>query len=101
MNEQAPTSGTTGDTGDTAVIPPLPEEAREATPTGGRHPINVGHLVMGLAFTGLLVIWALVVSDTVPNDDIRWLLPVPWLLGGGIGLVAVLVSQSRNQRKGR
>jgi hypothetical protein len=86
---------------DTATIPPLPEEAREAVPTGGRHPVNIGHLVMGLAFTGLLVIWALVVSDTVPNDDIRWLLPVPWLLGGGVGLVAVLLSQSRNQRKGR
>ena len=91
-------------TGDTTVIPPLPDESGEGgdpTPTGGRHPVNIGHLVMGLAFTGLLVIWALVVSDTVTNDDIRWLLPVPWLLGGGIGLIAVLLSQSRNRRKGR
>jgi hypothetical protein len=101
MNEQASNTGPTGDMGETAMIPPLPDEAREDTPTGGRHPVNVGHLVMGLAFTGLLVIWALVASDTVPNDDIRWLLPVPWLLGGGVGLVAVLVSQTRNQRKGR
>lgn len=100
MNEQAPTTGTTGDMSDTAVIPPLPE-AREATPAGGRHPVNIGHLVMGLAFTGLLVIWALVASDTVTNEDIRWLLPLPWLLGGGIGLVAVVLSQTRNQRKGR
>jgi hypothetical protein len=98
MSDQAPSTGTTEDT---AVIPPLPDEAREPAPAGGRHPVNVGHLVMGLAFAGLLVIWALVVSGTVPDDDIRWLLPVPWLLGGGVGLVAVLVSQSRNQRKGR
>jgi hypothetical protein len=98
MNEQMPDSA---DMSDTAVIPPLPEEARETTPVGGRHPVNIGHLVMGLAFTGLLVIWALVASDTVTNEDIRWLLPIPWLLGGGIGLVAVLLSQSRNQRKGR
>jgi hypothetical protein len=89
------------DINDTAVIPPLPDAQPEAAPTGGRHPVNIGHLVMGLAFTGLLAIWALVVSGTVTNDDIRWLLPVPWLLGGGIGLIAVLLSQSRNQRKGR
>lgn len=98
MSEQTPDPTAQADT---AVIPPLPDEAAEPAPTGGRHPVNIGHLVMGLAFTGLLVIWALVASDTVTNDDIRWLLPVPWLLGGGIGLIAVLLSQSRNRRKGR
>jgi hypothetical protein len=84
---------------DTSVIPPLPEEARETQPTGGRHPVNIGHLVMGLAFTGLLVVWALFVSDVVPDDDIRWLLPVPWLIGGGVGLVAAITSQARQTRR--
>ena len=28
--------------------------------SGGRHPVNVGHLVMGLAFLGIVGIWALV-----------------------------------------
>ena len=32
------------------------------TPTGerisGRHPVNIGHLVMGLAFVGLVGVWA-------------------------------------------
>ena len=53
-----------------------------------RHPVNVGHLVMGLAFAGLVGIWALVVGDVVDNDDIRWLLPIPWVLAGAAGLLA-------------
>lgn len=79
----------------TTVIPPLPDEAPEPAKRGGRHPINIGHLVMGLAFAGLLTVWALYVTDTVPQDDLRWLLPVPWLLGGGAGLVAAVLTQRK------
>ena len=48
----------------------------------GRHPVNIGHLVMGLAFVGLVGVWALIQGDIVQGDDIRWLLPVPWVLAG-------------------
>ena len=61
----------------------------------GRHPVNIGHLVMGLAFAGLLAVWALYVTETVPQDDLRWLLPVPWLVGGGAGLVAAVLTQRK------
>src|SRR5215210_9245779 len=54
----------------------------------GRHPINVGHFVMGIAFLGIVLIWILVESDAVTGDDIRWLLPVPWVLAGVAGLLA-------------
>ena len=54
----------------------------------GRHPVNIGHLVMGIAFLGLVSIWALIEGDVVAGDDIRWLLPVPWVLAGVAGLVA-------------
>ncbi len=64
-----------------------------------RHPLNVGHLVMGLAFLGLVLVWALVVGDVVANDDVRWLLPVPWVLAGGAGLVAMTVSARRRSRQ--
>ncbi len=80
---------------DTTIIPPLPDEAAEEKPRGGKHPVNIGHLVMGLAFAGLLTIWALYVTEAVPQDDLRWLLPVPWLLGGGAGLVAAVLTQRR------
>jgi hypothetical protein len=62
---------------------------------GGRHPVNVGHLVMGLAFLGLVGIWALIVNDVVDDEDIRWLLPVPWVLAGLGGLTALAISGSR------
>lgn len=58
----------------------------------GRHPINVGHLVMGLALVGLVGVWALIQGDVVDGADIRWLLPVPWVLAGIAGLLATTLS---------
>lgn len=56
------------------------------------HPVHIGHLVMGLAFLGLVGIWAAVQYDVVPTDDVRWLLPLPWVFAGAAGLLAVLFS---------
>jgi|RhiMethySRZTD1v2_1073278.scaffolds.fasta_scaffold1132072_2 hypothetical protein len=63
----------------------------------GRHPVNVGHLVMGIALLGLLAVWALVVSDVVEGDDVRWLLPAPWVLAGAAGLIALAVTGHRGR----
>jgi hypothetical protein len=54
----------------------------------GLHPVNVGHLVMGVAFVGLAIIWALIESGTAPASDLHWMLPVPWVAAGIAGLVA-------------
>jgi hypothetical protein len=48
----------------------------------------VGHLVMGIALLGLAVIWALIESGTASASDLRWLLPVPWVAAGAVGLAA-------------
>ncbi len=61
----------------------------------GRHPVNVGHLVMGIAFLGIVGAWALIQTDVVAGADIRWLLPVPWVLAGLGGLLAIALSGSR------
>jgi len=61
----------------------------------GRHPVNVGHLVMGIAFLSLVGVWALIQGDVVDHDDVRWLLPVPWVLAGLAGLLAIGISGSR------
>ncbi len=61
----------------------------------GRHPVNVGHLVMGIAFVGLALVWALVQLDVVAGGDVRWLLPVPWVLAGAAGLAASAVAGTR------
>ena len=54
----------------------------------GVHPVNIGHLVMGVALLGLAVIWALIESDVASASDLRWLLPIPWVAAGAVGLVA-------------
>jgi hypothetical protein len=65
----------------------------------GRHPISIGHFVMGIAFLGIVVVWALVQADAVSGDDIRWLLPVPWVLAGLAGLIAT-TRRSRHETTG-
>ncbi|GAA1133397.1 hypothetical protein [Nocardioides aquiterrae] len=61
----------------------------------GRHPVNVGHLVMGIAFLAMVGVWALIQAGVVGDGDVRWLLPVPWVLAGLGGLVAIAMSGSR------
>ncbi len=75
---------------------PLPPHRGQSAPGSGRHPVNVGHLVMGVAFLGLVVVWALVASDTVEGSHIRWLMPIPWVAAGLAGL---LVTVRTNRRR--
>lgn len=73
---------------------PLP---RPTAPT--RHPVVIGHLVMGVAFLGLVTVWALVAGDVVEGADIRFLLPAPWVLAGVAGLVALIASDRRRHTR--
>ena len=69
---------------------------------GGWHTVNVGHLVMGLAFLGLVAVWGVFQLELVPDDDVRWLLPLPWVFAGAAGLIAsVVASGQRWRRSGR
>lgn len=56
----------------------------------GRHPVNIGQLVMGVAFAGMVLVWALVQGDVVETDELRWLMPIPWLAAGAAGLAATV-----------
>lgn len=78
---------------DTQIIPGTEKQPRFLA--GGRHPVNVGHLVMGLAFLGLVGVWLLIVNDVVDDDQIRFLLPIPWVLAGLGGLAALAVGSTR------
>ncbi|MBS4753526.1 hypothetical protein KG112_11995 [Nocardioides sp. zg-ZUI104] len=75
--------------------PELPPELRRTHRPSGRHPVDVGHLVMGVAFLGLATVWALLASDTLQLSESRWLLPLPWLLAGTVGLIATVVRGRR------
>lgn len=59
----------------------------------GRHPVHVAHLILGVVFVGLTLVWALVASDAVALGDIRWLLPIPWIAAGAAGLAAIVLRQ--------
>lgn len=61
----------------------------------GTHPVQIGHLVMGLAFLGLAAIWLVVEYAGVAARELRWLLPLPWIVAGAAGLVALLVGGRR------
>ena len=61
----------------------------------GWHQISIGHLVMGLAFLGIVGVWGLIQTDTVTGDDIRWLMPIPWVSAGIVGLVAMALAAGR------
>jgi hypothetical protein len=61
----------------------------------GFHPVNVGHLVMGIALALLVGVWALWQSGTVENADVRWLMPIPWVAAGIVGLAASAVTGGR------
>lgn len=63
--------------------------------TRSTHPVYVGHLVMGLAFLGLVGVWAAVQYGGVSSEDLRWLLPLPWVFAGAAGLLAVTLSGRR------
>ncbi|TQL70172.1 hypothetical protein FB381_4100 [Nocardioides albertanoniae] len=70
------------------------EDSPEPEKRSGRHPVNIGHLVMGIAFLVFAGAWALIMSGAVVvNDveDLRWLLPLPWIVGGSVGLLAALL----------
>jgi hypothetical protein len=75
-----------------------PSDAPAATGflASGRHPVSIGHLVMGIAFLGLVAIWALIQGDVVQGAEVRWLMPVPWVLAGVAGLVATTLTARRH-----
>lgn len=78
----------------------FPDHTDPDWPDGsGRHPVNLTHLIMGIAFLGFAGIWAAIAADLVPDDNLQWLLPVPWLLAGSAGLLATTVSQVRRTRR--
>lgn len=69
--------------------------AMQSRVRAGWHPTNVGHLVMGVGFLGIVGIWALVATETVTGEDIRWLLPIPWVVAGLAGLLVIAFSGRR------
>lgn len=73
---------------------PYETEPAPADGPSGLHPVNIGHLVMGVAFAVMLTGWALLESGLIEPEDLRWMMPVPWLAAGAAGLAALLLRRS-------
>ena len=59
--------------------------------------VKIPHLVFGLLFVGIAVVWALVVSDVITEDRLTVIAPAVLITAGVIGLAASLAS-TRNRR---
>ena len=53
---------------------------------------------MGVAFAGMVIVWAIFAGGAIADDNIGWLIGVPWVLAGAAGLVAMAVSARRRSR---
>jgi hypothetical protein len=61
------------------------------------HSVKITHLVFGLLFLGVAVVWALVVGDVINEDDLAVIAPAILIVAGVVGLAASLAS-ARNRR---
>jgi hypothetical protein len=59
--------------------------------------VKITHLVFGLLFLGVAVVWALVVGDVINENDLAVLVPAILIAAGVIGLATSLAS-ARNRR---
>lgn len=66
--------------------------------SSGFHPVNLTHLIMGVAFACFVGIWAAIMLGPLEFDDLRWVLPVPWLVAGSAGLLAATLGRRRSER---
>lgn len=87
---------TNGEQETTAVLPEQSEHMGRPARPSGRHPVSIGHLVMGIAFLGLAVVAGLVSGNVVDGDDVHFLMPLPWVLAG-LGGLAALVLRDRGR----
>ena len=54
-----------------------PAEPDESAAASWRHPVNIGHLVMGVAFAGMVIVWAIFAGGAIADDNIGWLMGDP------------------------
>ena len=61
------------------------------------HSVKIPHLVFGLLFIGIAIVWALVISDVITEDRLTVIAPTILIAAGVVGLAASLAS-TRNRR---
>ncbi|MGH3366655.1 MAG: hypothetical protein ACRDOY_05585 [Nocardioidaceae bacterium] len=61
-----------------------------------RHPVEIGPLVFGLVFLGIVVVWALFELEVVRSADAAWIIPVVLIAAGALGVVLAATKPRRS-----
>lgn len=85
-NYDAEVYGTDTSIYDEPMVGPLDAPDQDS----GLHPVNITQLVLGVAFAGMVLVWALVQGGVVETGELRWLMPIPWIAAGAAGLAATV-----------
>ncbi len=62
-----------------------------------RHPLEIGPLVLGLVFLGIVAAWSLFELDVISGADTAWILPVVLIGAGALGVVLAATRPRRAQ----
>ncbi|HEX2175746.1 MAG TPA: hypothetical protein VHG70_07525 [Nocardioidaceae bacterium] len=62
-----------------------------------RHPLEIGPLVFGLVFLGIVAAWALFELDVVSGASAAWILPVVLIVAGALGVVLAATKPQRTR----
>ncbi len=74
------------------------QQAQQQAQPPADHSVKIPHLVFGLLFLGIAVVWALIVSDVITEDRLTVIAPGLLITAGVIGLAASLAS-TRNRNR--
>jgi len=64
-----------------------------------RHPLEIGPLVFGLVFLGVVAAWGLFELGVVTAADTAWILPIVLIGAGALGVVLALTKPRRTEAR--
>jgi hypothetical protein len=66
-----------------------------------RHPLEIGPLVFGLVFLGVVAAWGLFELGVVTAADTAWILPIVLIGAGALGVALALTKPRRTEARDR
>ncbi|MGH3357121.1 MAG: hypothetical protein ACRDOJ_14580 [Nocardioidaceae bacterium] len=66
-----------------------------------RHPVDIGSLVFGLVFLGIVAVWELSYLGLVTAGDAAWIVPAMLIGAGGLGIALAATKERRAEARER
>jgi len=64
-----------------------------------RHPLDIGPLVFGLVFLGIVAAWGLFELGVVTASDTAWILPIVLIGAGALGVLLAITKPRRTEAR--